>query len=427
MYNSSNNSPVDSSRAPWKAVQEDLMTRFRTLKEGPTKEDNVDDLLLQTCGNMDFRKIIKQQRQGKRLHNFQTLILVAFINGDDDMVSRREMKKVLCLVKLIVKINSMARAAGAEDIILPALDYPCKYSSRKRNNIPSIETTEAATSDPGQGSCEIILSSTYLCCILHMNHVRTNQLYGQLKEHIDQKFREQQRSNRLTEVRRVANTNTIRRPRDGKGNLDDMKAIIREELVADSLVLVPTLPSSTFVDRKVNATYYLLSVWSKMLMMGHFATNPVCTWKEISTDDQNALMKEMESRAAHYGVFINRALDDWIADFFLKKSLDVIKKETDTEKKQQQQEQETQATTTPPSPTTTTAAATATESTGTQDLPSGVAWQEMYRMVMAQQQHVSTGVGPSPLLGVGPALSLSTMVQNNTSNRNGHNNDDESM
>ncbi|CAO3599414.1 unnamed protein product [Absidia cylindrospora] len=417
MYNSSNNSPVDSSRAPWKAVQEDLMTRFRTLEEGPTEEDNVDDLLLQTCGNMDFRKINKQQRQGKRLHNFQTLILVAFINGDDDMVSRREMKKVLCLVKLIVKINSMARAASADDIILLALDYPCKYSSRKRNNIPSIETTEAATSDPGQGSCEIILSSTYLCCILHMNHVRTNQLYGQLKEHIDQKFREQQRSNRLTEVRRVANTNTIRRPRDGKGNLervkvDGMKAIIRKELVADSLVLVPTLPSSTFVDRKVNATYYLLIVLSKMLMMGHFATNPACAWKEISTDDQNALMKEMESRAAHYGVFINRALDDWIADFFLKTSLDVIKKETDTEKKQQRQEQETQA-------TTTTAAATATESTGTQDLPSGVAWQEMYRMVMAQQQHVSTGVGP--------ALSLSTMVQNNTSNRNGHNNDDESM
>ncbi|SAM06253.1 hypothetical protein [Absidia glauca] len=90
--------------------------------------------------------------------NLQTMILHAFIYGDDDMVSRPNMQKVLYLVAVLIKIYEKS----PDEFKLPALDALYNYDQRKRNKIPVLDPTEVAVDGPNPRSYHLHLPSAYL-------------------------------------------------------------------------------------------------------------------------------------------------------------------------------------------------------------------------------------------------------------------------
>ncbi|SAL96260.1 hypothetical protein [Absidia glauca] len=74
--------------------------------------------------------------------NIQTMVLHAFVHGDDDPVSRRMLKKVLYLLEVILqlKVDSLSSSTPFE---LPKLDALINYSDRKNNDVPQFKTSSA--------------------------------------------------------------------------------------------------------------------------------------------------------------------------------------------------------------------------------------------------------------------------------------------
>ncbi|KAI7890759.1 uncharacterized protein EV154DRAFT_481888 [Mucor mucedo] len=75
----------------------------------------------------------------------QKFVLQALVNGDDDQLSRRQSKKMIYTMNLLLKLKDNA-VEDNRSFELPALDNLWNFQSRKGNNIPVFKTdTETTT------------------------------------------------------------------------------------------------------------------------------------------------------------------------------------------------------------------------------------------------------------------------------------------
>lgn len=74
----------------------------------------------------------------------QNLVMQALVNGDDDQISRRQLKKILYAMNLILKLKEDAMN-DHKQFNLPKLDNIWNFQTRKGNDLPVMETTVKKT------------------------------------------------------------------------------------------------------------------------------------------------------------------------------------------------------------------------------------------------------------------------------------------
>ncbi|KAI8344763.1 hypothetical protein BC941DRAFT_409566 [Chlamydoabsidia padenii] len=123
--------------------EEDILgpftTRFRCFVESDDESDEGTVGDPDGAANADFATF-QADYDGSTypFKTLQTMILHAFIHGDDEPVSQQTLKKVLYLVELMVKLKGEAGTAPFE---LPKLDALLNFNIRKKNNVPTFKTS----------------------------------------------------------------------------------------------------------------------------------------------------------------------------------------------------------------------------------------------------------------------------------------------
>ncbi|KAI8329824.1 hypothetical protein BC941DRAFT_191523 [Chlamydoabsidia padenii] len=72
--------------------------------------------------------------------DIQSMVLQSFINGDDDVISERLLKKILYMINILMMVKDQYTEEKME-FRLPRLDALINFMKRKRNNIPIFPAT----------------------------------------------------------------------------------------------------------------------------------------------------------------------------------------------------------------------------------------------------------------------------------------------
>ncbi|CAO3600929.1 unnamed protein product [Absidia cylindrospora] len=101
-----------------------------SVNSGPQVDDAptvIDQWHTETSGTAPFRDL-------------QSMLLLALVHGDEDILSERLLGKVVYAMSLMIKIKEDCTANG-KTFKMPAVDYITDFHSRQRNEIPEFETT----------------------------------------------------------------------------------------------------------------------------------------------------------------------------------------------------------------------------------------------------------------------------------------------
>ncbi|CAO3599404.1 unnamed protein product [Absidia cylindrospora] len=131
------------------------MSRFQVIAQG-----HMDGLDIENAADID-EEMVDDNDPFYPFFDMQTLVLHAFMFGDDDMVSRRKMKNILYLITLMVKLSKKVEADG-KTFKLPALDALYNYGNRVKNRIPEVTGSSSGTDSIQKSPFHMILPSTHL-------------------------------------------------------------------------------------------------------------------------------------------------------------------------------------------------------------------------------------------------------------------------
>ncbi|SAL95007.1 hypothetical protein [Absidia glauca] len=149
---SSGNGDDDNDLA---GLRTSFVRRFRQIMERNVDSDTIANF---AADDFDMAEETLTTGNAHPFPNLQTLLFHALIYGDDDLVSRRIMQKVLYLVGVLMKL--FAKSQG--EFKLPKLDTLYNFDKRKSNKIPALTTTKVSVNGPNPKSYHLILPSTYL-------------------------------------------------------------------------------------------------------------------------------------------------------------------------------------------------------------------------------------------------------------------------
>jgi hypothetical protein len=142
-------------------------SRFRRIMERDMDLEGITDSAHEDLDGIDLDS-------ASPFNNLQSMVLLAFIFGGDDMGSRRMMQKVLYLIVLILKIADKYRDSDAV-FRLPTLDGLYNFETRKKNQVPTLTTTEVILAGSIPRTFFMNLPSTYLKQLV-ANPVRCRQI-----------------------------------------------------------------------------------------------------------------------------------------------------------------------------------------------------------------------------------------------------------
>ncbi|SAL97269.1 hypothetical protein [Absidia glauca] len=141
--------------------------RFRRIMERDMDLEGITDSAHEDLDGIDLDS-------ASPFNNLQSMVHLSFIFGGDDMVSRRMMQKVLYLIVLILKIADKYRDSDAV-FRLPTLDSLYNFETQKKNQVPTLTTTEVTLAGSIPRTFFMNLPSTYLKQLV-ANPVRCRQI-----------------------------------------------------------------------------------------------------------------------------------------------------------------------------------------------------------------------------------------------------------
>ncbi|KAI7891101.1 uncharacterized protein EV154DRAFT_91175 [Mucor mucedo] len=123
--------------------------RFSAVQNEANTEDATNDIntfngmvpIWEASSGVEWNNFVESNYPFNTTQNF---VLQALVNGDDDQLSRRQLKKMLYTMNLLLKLKDNAVEEN-RSFELPALDNLWNYQSRKGNNIPVFKTDTKTT------------------------------------------------------------------------------------------------------------------------------------------------------------------------------------------------------------------------------------------------------------------------------------------